>query len=92
MQVFTEVMEPFGMPKRRVHSGNCAATVPYCHRERARWRVNGLWKAGVPCLLYGPGGGSESATVPDEYTRISDMHQVAKVLALTALDVCNLPK
>lgn len=50
-----------------------------------------LWRAGVPCLLYGPGGGSESATVPDEYTRISDMHQVAQVLALTALDVCNLP-
>jgi hypothetical protein len=41
--------------------------------------------------LYGPGVGSESATIPDEYTRISDMHQVAQVLALTALDVCNLP-
>jgi acetylornithine deacetylase len=51
-----------------------------------------LWRAGVPCLLYGPGGGSESATVPDEYTRISDMHQVAQVLALAALDVCNLPR
>jgi acetylornithine deacetylase len=51
-----------------------------------------LWRAGVPCLLYGPGGGSESATVPDEYTRLSDMQRVAQVLALTALDVCNLPK
>ena len=50
-----------------------------------------LWRAGVPCVLYGPGGGSESATVPDEYTRISDMERVAKVLALTALDLCNLP-
>ena len=50
-----------------------------------------LWRAGVPCLLYGPGG-SESATIPDEYSRISDMEQVAKVLALTALDVCSLPK
>jgi len=50
-----------------------------------------LWRAGVPCLLYGPGGGSQSTTIPDEYTRISDMEQVAKVLALTALDVCNLP-
>jgi acetylornithine deacetylase len=50
-----------------------------------------LWRAGVPCLLYGPGGGSESATIPDEYTRISDMQQVAQVLALTAVDVCNLP-
>ena len=45
----------------------------------------------MPCLLYGPGGGSQSSTVPDEFTRISDMEQVAKVLALTALDVCNLP-
>ncbi|MCE2457527.1 MAG: M20/M25/M40 family metallo-hydrolase [Dehalococcoidia bacterium] len=51
-----------------------------------------LWRAGVPCLLYGPGGGSESETIPDEYSRISDMEQVAKVLALTALDVCSLPK
>lgn len=51
-----------------------------------------LWKAGVPCVLYGPAGGSESATVPDEYSRINDMDQVTKVLALTALDVCNLPK
>jgi acetylornithine deacetylase len=51
-----------------------------------------LWRAGVPCVLYGPGGGSESATVPDEYMRMSDMERVAKVLALTALDVCNLPK
>ena len=51
-----------------------------------------LWNAGIPCLLYGPGGGSESETIPDEYTRISDMEQVAKVLALTALDVCNLLK
>jgi acetylornithine deacetylase len=49
-----------------------------------------LWRAGVPCLLYGPGGGSESATIPDEYTRVSDMHRVAQVLALTAFEVCNL--
>jgi len=46
----------------------------------------------VPCLLYGPGGGSESADIPDEFSRISDMEQVAKALALTALEVCSLPK
>ena len=51
-----------------------------------------LWRAGVPCLLYGPGGGTESETIPDEYTRISDMQRVAQVLALTALDVCQLPR
>jgi acetylornithine deacetylase len=51
-----------------------------------------LWRAGVECLVYGPGGGVESASVPDEYTRISDMERVAGVLALTAADVCQVPK
>ena len=50
-----------------------------------------LWRAGVPCVLMGPAGGQESADVPDEYAPISEMEQVARVLALTALDVCNLP-
>ena len=102
-KVFTVVMEPFDLPKdeyildtvlrqyRTVTGGEpdgVGAVLPgsytgddTCH----------LWKAGIPCLLYGPGGGSESDTIPDEYTRITDMEQVAKVLALTALDVCNLP-
>ena len=101
-KVFTVVMEPFDLPKdeyildtvlrqyRTVTGGEpdgVGAVLPgsytgddTCH----------LWRAGVPCLLYGPGGGSESDTIPDEYIRISDMEQVAKVLALTALDVCNL--
>ena len=102
-KVFTVVMEPFDLPKdeyildtvlrqyRTVTGGEpdgVGAVLPgsytgddTCH----------LWRAGIPCLLYGPGGGSESDTIPDEYIRISDMEQVAKVLALTALDVCNLP-
>ncbi len=102
-KVFTVVMEPFDLPKDeyiletvlrqyRIVTGKepdgVGTVLPgsytgddTCH----------LWRAGVPCLLYGPGGGSQSTTIPDEYTRISDMEQVAKVLALTALDVCNLP-
>ena len=104
-RVFTVVMEPFDLPKdeyildcvlrqyrtvtgRREPDG-VGTVLPgsytgddTCH----------LWAAGVPCLLYGPGGGSESADIPDEYSRIGDMEQVAKVLALTALDVCSLPK
>ena len=102
-KVFRVVMEPFDLPKdeyildtvlrqyRTVTGGEpdgVGAVLPgsytgddTCH----------LWRAGIPCLLYGPGGGSESDTIPDEYIRISDMEQVAKVLALTALDVCNLP-
>ena len=103
-RVFTVVMEPFDLPKDeyildavlrqyRTVTGRepdgVGTVLPgsytgddTCH----------LWRAGVPCLLYGPGGGSESATIPDEYSRISDMEQVAKVLALAALDVCSLPK
>ena len=51
-----------------------------------------LWRAGVPCVLYGPLGGPVSEAIPDEYTRIDDMARVARVLALTALDVCGLMK
>jgi acetylornithine deacetylase len=48
-----------------------------------------LWKAGIPCLLYGPGvirGGQDE---DDSCVIISEMVKVTKVLALTALDVCN---
>jgi len=48
-----------------------------------------LWKAGIPCLLYGPGverGGPEG---DDSCVLVSEMVTVTQVLALTALDVCN---
>ncbi len=48
-----------------------------------------LWKAGIPCVLYGPAGnlfGEEDE--PDAYVRISHMETCAKVTALTALEVC----
>jgi acetylornithine deacetylase len=48
-----------------------------------------LWKAGIPCLLYGPGVIKGSADEDDSCVIISDMVKVTKVLALTALDVCN---
>ena len=102
-RVFTVVMEPFDLPKNEY----ILETVLRQYRTVTGKEPDGvgtmlpgsytgddtchLWAAGVPCLLYGPGGGSESAIIPDEYSRISDMEQVAKVLALTALDVCNLP-
>ena len=102
-RVFTVVMEPFDLPKNEY----ILETVLRQFRTVTGKEPDGvgtvlpgsytgddtchLWAAGVPCLLYGPGGGSESATIPDEFSRISDMEQVAKVLALTALDVCNLP-
>ena len=102
-KVFRVVMEPFDLPHdeyilqsilrhyRTVTGGEpegLGAVLPYSYTGDDTCH---LWQAGVPCLLFGPGGGSESDTIPDEYIRISDMEQVAKVLSLTALDVCNLP-
>ena len=51
-----------------------------------------LWKAGIPCLIYGPGviwGGPDE---DDGCVIISEMVECAKVLALTALEVCSLDK
>jgi acetylornithine deacetylase len=48
-----------------------------------------LWKAGIPCLLYGPGVIRGNADEDDSCVLISDMVKVTKVLALTALDVCK---
>jgi acetylornithine deacetylase len=48
-----------------------------------------LWKAGIPCLLYGPGVIRGNADEDDSCALISDMVKVTKVLALTAVDVCN---
>ncbi|MFQ5933791.1 MAG: M20 family metallopeptidase [Dehalococcoidia bacterium] len=52
-----------------------------------------IWKAGIPCVLYGPGGGwDEREDEPDAYIRVSDMEVCAKVIALTALKICNEDK
>ena len=103
-RVNTVVMEPFDLPKdayiletvrrqyRRVTGQEPAGVGTVLPSSYTGNDTCHLWRAGVPCVLYGPGGGSESATVPDEYTRISDMERVAKVLVLTAVDVCNLSK
>jgi len=48
-----------------------------------------LWKAGIPCLLYGPGVIRGSMDEDDSCVLISDMVKVTQVLALTAVDVCN---
>jgi acetylornithine deacetylase len=48
-----------------------------------------LWKAGIPCLLYGPGvirGGEDE---DDACVLVSEMVTVTRVLAMTALDVCR---
>jgi acetylornithine deacetylase len=50
-----------------------------------------LWKAGVPCFLYGPDG-NFGVDPFDHYTYIDEMIICTKVLALTALDVCTKSK
>jgi acetylornithine deacetylase len=48
-----------------------------------------LWNAGIPCLLYGPAVIRGSDGEDDSCVLISEMVQCTKVLALTALDVCQ---
>ena len=48
-----------------------------------------LWKAGIPCLLYGPGTIRGDAHEDDACVLVSEMETVTRVLAVTALDVCR---
>ena len=48
-----------------------------------------LWKAGIPCLLYGPGVERGGPDGDDSCVLVSEMVKVTQVLALTALDVCD---
>jgi len=48
-----------------------------------------LWKAGIPCLLYGPATIRGNADEDDACVFVSEMEKVTRVLALTALDVCR---
>ena len=48
-----------------------------------------LWKAGIPCLLYGPGVIRGNADEDDACVLVSEMERVTRVLAMTALDVCQ---
>jgi acetylornithine deacetylase len=43
-----------------------------------------LWQAGIPCCLYGPGGGYTD--YHDVHTNLDELFLVTRVLALTALD------
>jgi acetylornithine deacetylase len=48
-----------------------------------------LWKAGIPCLLYGPATIRGSADEDDACVLVSEMVKATRVLAVTALDVCQ---
>ncbi len=49
-----------------------------------------LWRAGIPCVLYGPEGVEQTREESDNYISIGEMELATKVLALTALDVCEV--
>ena len=96
------VMEPFDVPRDEYivqavarHHQRVAGSPPRTIGAVLPLSYSGddtchLWKAGIPCLIYGPGGGWDGEQEPDNYVLISEMEQCARVLALTALDVCNL--
>jgi len=46
-----------------------------------------LWQAGIPCCLYGPGGGYTD--YHDVHTILDDLFLVTRVLALTALEAAT---
>ena len=48
-----------------------------------------LWRAGIPCLLYGPATIRGNADEDDACVLVSEMEQVTRVLAATAVDVCQ---
>ena len=48
-----------------------------------------LWRAGIPCLYYGPRGGFLDPGPDGAYMYITEMVDCAKVLALTALETCG---
>ncbi len=97
------VMEPFDLPRdqpilgdiiaayREVMdreprtAGGALAPASYAGNDTAH-----LWAAGIPCVLYGPGGEMGNAEMPDHYTRIDHMSVVGRVLATLAVNFCGV--
>ncbi len=49
-----------------------------------------LWRVGTECVYYGPAGGFQEPGPEGSYILIDEMIASAKVLALTALDLCTV--
>jgi acetylornithine deacetylase len=49
-----------------------------------------LWRAGVPCVYYGPATGFQERGPDGSYILIDEMVAAARVLALTAVDFCGV--
>jgi len=73
--------EVTGQPPKAI-----GAVLPYSYTANDTCH---LWNAGIPCLLYGPAVIRGSGGEDDSCVIISEMVQCTKVLALTALDVCQ---
>lgn len=97
------VMEPFDLPEgqeiveivKRSHEAVTGtkprAVGPIYPFSYSAGDVTWLWKAGIPCLEYGPAGGFNSAVEGEDnfWTSISEMETCARVMAVTALEVCG---
>ena len=70
-----------GQPPRSI-----GAFLPYSYSANDTCH---LWNAGIPCVLYGPAVIRGGTNEDDSCVIISEMVQCTKVLAITALDVCN---
>jgi acetylornithine deacetylase len=57
--------------------------------SRASDDTGHLWKAGIPCLLYGPTGPRDATGEGDSSVLVSEMETCAKVIALSALEFCR---
>jgi len=95
------VMDPFDMPVsapivqavarsyRRVMGREPAAIGTVLPHSYSADDTCHLWKAGIPCLLYGPATIRGNETEDDACVLVSEMETVTRVLAVTALDVCR---
>jgi acetylornithine deacetylase len=95
------VMEPFDMPidapivqavarsYRAVTGGEPKAIGAVLPHSYSADDTCHLWKAGIPCLLYGPATLRGNADEDDACVLVSEMETVTRVLAATALDVCR---
>jgi acetylornithine deacetylase len=95
------VMEPFDMPVsapivqavargyRAVMGREPAAIGAVLPHSYSADDTCHLWKAGIPCLLYGPATIRGNADEDDACVLVSEMETVARVLSVTALDVCR---
>ncbi len=51
-----------------------------------------LWDAGIPCLNYGPAATYDASGPEETYVAIGEMEECAKILVLTAFDICMREK